>query len=177
MSWVTTKLYLDSVNTAFDTNFESVNKLLKQIGTPVDTTNNATCFDGNFRRLKETVLCSRGSESSWVSLPPKLIDTWPEQSKRLQPLLSAANGWRLDTSYHSSWLYQPKDLSGLVNNTKVETSVTYIRQTGHVYCMIDWRYGSDAQDPGPGISVDESCYREINFFGGFTCKPEDYCPA
>lgn len=171
ISWLSTKLYASQVDAAYERNLTPLNTYLKEIGIdqaspePGHISRKATCSDGNFSFIRETVYCSRGSTVVDHPITPEFAAGWPAAADRIKTLLMD-QGWLTERPEYDTGYVVDDDLRNLLDTGKSSTYASYqkIENSGKLICYLYFRYFSGEQAK---LDIDEACYRDVKYFGGY----------
>lgn len=176
LPWYANQTVGKQVNAVFDSSFAAINKQFSIIGinlTEADSID-PTCGTGNYHYLRVTVICLKGKSAySGIdhkpSIPQPLIDSWPIVLRSLD-INDSPQSWAVDKS--STNIADPND--ELKFKTGGRNEIEFVRQVNKVQCTLDI-LADPAQASYPSdYHINETCYKNVNFFGGWDCR-KDYC--
>jgi hypothetical protein len=183
--------YKHSVENEFAASFNDFNNELKSLGltqyrsSGFDTSaKTATCYNhvtdggqnGRYEGFSETVPCIKQISIDPFVPDDEFIATWRAGSYKLLPVLKA-NGWKMTRNLVAGSDLATDPLSqqsiakifDIPNRTPAEqyaTEIDYSKTDGKLKCSISLSYANNGPSPVKSLWLDESCERDVSFFGG-----------
>lgn len=163
--WFGNIMYGKRVDNEFKASFSDFNRQLAayNIEATDNSPNEPTCGDGNFKGLRETVICFRTAFPNWQDVTPKLQKDWPAVAPRLEATL-AKSGWELNQKDQYT---TPVRLSHLRSAPAAgEDEIVYSayhKKSDGVTCDLSLNYYTTDIT----MLISESCVHYVDWFGGY----------
>jgi hypothetical protein len=183
--------YRKSVEHEFAMSFTDFNNELNLLGLTQyrssgfdPSTKTASCYNhvtdngqnGYYEGFRETVPCMKQISINPFVPDNDFIATWRTGANRLLPTLQA-NGWRmtrnlvagsdLTTDLQSQQsIAKIFDVPNRSLADQYTTEIDYSKTNGKFKCSISLSYANDGPSPVKSFWLDESCERDVSFFGG-----------
>ncbi len=154
--------YKPTVDKHFNDDFSNINDKLRGLGFSFASPLQDECWRGGnamFQGFSETVPCIKQQESVPFVLTSNFISQWQLKSLEFEQYLESV-GWHKEYNAQQS-------ISGLfsVPGYDATIAVNYSKAHGKASCDLSIGYTAAQSNPNK-VFVDESCERDVSFFGG-----------